>query len=146
MQILLDFDEQLLKKYEHRGASLIFNITWEHDGVYYPSKNWIDFGVVVIGWWIGVINQLGQESNKSEFLFMDGPYSIEIKFDKKQGVVTLVPKGLDVVWIVSFSQLVGELISAAKRIYEEFNRIGVGKTDQISLQKGIKLLQQHVRD
>lgn len=52
MRICLKFDEQLLKNYEKRGASLIFGIAWEHEGVYYPSEDWIDFGSTILDFWL----------------------------------------------------------------------------------------------
>ena len=49
------------------------------DGVSFPSKNWTDFPVIVLGWWLSNLRPLVEGSvDKVECPFMDGPYSLEV--------------------------------------------------------------------
>ena len=42
----------------------------------FPEADWNDFVVVIAGWWITAMEQLGRGRAKVELRFMDGPYWI----------------------------------------------------------------------
>jgi hypothetical protein len=142
MQILVSLDEQLLAKYDKRGAPLFFGITWEHEGIYYPERSWMDFGVVILGWWFAATLRLRQGTDEDKFLFMDGPYAIKAKYYRQEDTLELIPEGLDTIWKVPFNELAKELIRTANGVYRELKRFGIGENDQINLNKYIALLRE----
>lgn len=45
---------------------------------YFPERNWNDFLVIILGWWVNsFINAIKTNANKFEFHFMDGPFLAE---------------------------------------------------------------------
>jgi hypothetical protein len=137
MQIELSFDEELLAKYKKRGAPPLFGIAWKCEGVFYPSDDWLDFGAVILSWWLVSAHRLLKGKDEDEFVFMDGPYSIKIKYCRQADFVQLNPSGLDMTWEVPFYQLAQELIRAANQVCRELIRTGAGARERTALEKGI---------
>lgn len=52
MELHTSIDAELAAEYCARGARPIFTIYWEHEGRAYPADDWIDFGTVILGWWL----------------------------------------------------------------------------------------------
>lgn len=46
----------------------------------FPDPKWNDFIVVILGWWVQTLKkvQLCQIGESNEFLFMDGPYKVQV--------------------------------------------------------------------
>lgn len=141
MKIVLNFDKSRLLEYHKRGSPVVFGISWEHQGIYYPSSNWIDFGGVILAWWLGVIWQMQKGNHEGTFQFMDGPYSIKAKHYLGEGIVELFPSGVNFIWKVSFNQIMEEVSEAANRVCQELKELGIGAETQNSLEKAILLLE-----
>lgn len=135
MNIKVKFDERLLSKFIEGSSPLLFEITWEHDRIEYPMKNWSDFGLVILGWWIGIVIKLFKGEERGEFLFMDGPYSVTAKYDREIGELELSPKGLDVIWKVQYVDFVKMLIDAVKQVDGELAKRGIGKKERQAIEK-----------
>ena len=65
----------------------------EVGGVSFPSFEWVDFPVLILGFWLTNIRSLtlGQ-SNMCECPFMDGPYQFNLSREKGQLGLTLVER------------------------------------------------------
>lgn len=66
-------------------ASLRFsrNVTgtvfFEFGAFQFPERNWNDFVVVILGWWLDATTKLmAAGEGETELYFMDGPYSLRI--------------------------------------------------------------------
>lgn len=69
-------------------------------------ENWSDFGDVILSWWVTTVVQLIEGADESEFLFMDGPYSVQAKYNRQTGIVELIPKESDTVWKMPIVELI----------------------------------------
>ena len=135
MNINVEFDDRLLPRFIEGTSPLLFKITWECDRVEYPMKNWSDFGLVVLGWWIAIALKMFKGDDGGEFLFMDGPYSVAAKYDRETGELELSPKGLDVIWKVQYIDFVKALIDAVQRVDEELVKRGIGEKERQVIEK-----------
>ncbi len=135
MNIKVEFDSRLLPRFIEGTSPLLFEITWEYDRVEYPMKNWSDFGLVVLGWWIAIALKLFKGEDRGEFLFMDGPYSVTAKYYRETGEIELSPKGLDVIWKVQYIDFVKALMDAVKRVDEELVKRGIGEKERQVIEK-----------
>jgi hypothetical protein len=135
MNIKVNFDDSLLSRFIEGNSPLLFEITWEYDRVEYPMKNWSDFGLVVLGWWIAIALKFFKGEDSGEFLFMDGPYSVTAKYHRETGELELSPKGLDVIWNVQYSDFVKMLIDAVQRVDGELATRGIGEKERQAIEK-----------
>lgn len=140
MQIVLGFDEDLLRRYDGRGASLFFRIALEHGGEYYPAEDWWDFGAVIVDWWMLATVRLLQGAPEGKFTFMDGPYVVDVRRMAASRTFELIPEHRDVRWLVPYAEVGRALIKAAQAIVAECERMGVGERDRASLAKGVEAL------
>jgi hypothetical protein len=137
MEIQLGFHHDELRQRIQRGAPLVFEIAWEHDGVVYPAPHWTDFGAVIMVWWLRVVVELFEGTDTSEFLFMDGPYALEARYQPATGLVELAPRGRNWVWRIPLSIVARELVRAANTVSEELLSAGVGEADRQSVEYGV---------
>jgi hypothetical protein len=53
----------------------------------FPSADWNDFVVVVLGWWCRACHELiGNGNGSPEVPFMDGPYRVQMQRHEKQSI------------------------------------------------------------
>ncbi len=135
MNIKVEFDDRLLSRFIEGNSPLLFEITWEYNQVEYPMKNWSDFGLVTLGWWIAIAVKFFKGEDRGEFLFMDGPYSLTAKYNRETGELELSPKGLDAIWYVQYIDFVKALINALKRVDEELGKRGIGEKERQVIEK-----------
>ena len=135
MNIKVEFDDRLLSRFIEGNSPLLFEITWEYDRVEYPMKNWSDFGLVTLGWWIAIALKFFKGEDRGEFLFMDGPYSVTAKYNRETGELELSPKGLDAIWYVQYIDFVKALINALKRVDEEVGKREIGEKERQVIEK-----------
>lgn len=64
------------------------------DGLDYPEKEWSDFIVIVLSWWIDeILSILKQESDNAICEFMDGSYEFAIdRIDQRDWKISFVEK------------------------------------------------------
>lgn len=142
MKLETDFDDALMNKYSRRGAEPIFGIYWTHNGVSYPEKGWIDFGSIVLDWWLIAATALLNSSREEDFVFMDGPYRLSVRSvgDLFHVSMSDTPDP----WKVSQELLVGELLSGAKRVRAKLAELQI--PDNTGLEIGIKELSMAVSE
>ncbi|NJO81410.1 MAG: hypothetical protein HC828_00725 [Blastochloris sp.] len=145
MNIQLQFDRDKLLQRAQQGKPLVFDIAWEHEGVYYPAPYWADFGVVILSWWLRSVVEIAEEG-ASEFLFMDGPYRINAKYDENTKYIRLTPKGQDWVWVVPIDMIAHELIRAANAISRELLANDIGVSERQSLEYGVSSVRKAIFD
>jgi hypothetical protein len=63
-----------------RGAHNITGRIWiDLGGTAFPERDWNDFPVVILGWWLRALQGLLLQTTRSDaFLFMDGPYEYRV--------------------------------------------------------------------
>ncbi|MDA4848906.1 hypothetical protein [Hoeflea poritis] len=66
--------------YEKKSDSLVTGIVYfEFDEHQFPEKNWSDFVIVLLGWWLTAVAKIHSNRSDAEHLeFMDGPFYIEL--------------------------------------------------------------------
>lgn len=136
MKLHVDFDEELMSRYHRRGASPFFTIYWTHSQEAYPNEDWLDFGSVIIGWWLIAATSLLHGALEEEFLFMDGPYALAVRPFGNQYHISM--QGRSELWKVERTSFMNELLSAANQTVAKLNELQI--PDKEGLQIGIREL------
>ncbi|MBO0950617.1 hypothetical protein [Fibrella forsythiae] len=103
----------------------------------FPDTDWNDFVVVLLGWWVESAINLKQGLSKQERLrFMDGPYSILVKYiDKNQLSLDFIEKDHTIdssfIQLSSFINILSKACEKLLKIIEANN----WQTGDISLLK-----------
>lgn len=61
-----------------RGA-ISGRLFFEIDDTFFPSEEWFDFVMPVLGWWIENVMRLNLPDAEVKQVFMDGPYEIRMR-------------------------------------------------------------------
>ena len=144
MEIRVEFDNQELVRFINGKGPLLFEVSWENNGTYYPMKHWSDFGNVILGWWFATTVELLEGADEGKFLFMDGPYSVKAKYNRQTGIVELIPKGRDAVWKMPIVELLKKLLQAIDKTFEELSRRGIGEEKQAALAENSAVLRRYL--
>ena len=132
MKLCVDFDDALIEKYVRRGSNPLFAIYWKQGETTYPEEQWVDFGSVVLGWWLVAARLLVEGAPEAEFLFMDGPYRLNARRFGNQ--LHFSAEGEAWLWRVSTETFVSELLEAAAEVKRKFSELGI--SDKGGLQVG----------
>lgn len=63
----------------HKGGNITGEIWLDVAGFEFPEKNWSDFPIIILDWWLDALFELWSEKkSRGECLFMDGSYSFEV--------------------------------------------------------------------
>src|SRR5437588_5592384 len=116
MNLRITFDDALLLRYDRRGASASFGICWEHEGTWYPSPNWIDFGAVILDWWMIAARNLMQGERRQELYFMDGPFRLILTLLKDGTTVVCTDPKESLHWIFTLNELITQLRNASMEV------------------------------
>ncbi len=136
MKLQLRFDDDLIRKYVEREADPFFGICWLHNGIAYPEAEWLDFGSVILGWWLMTATSLVRGSLEEEFLFMDGPYALSVR--SRNNLYHISMEGRSESWTVERTSFMNELLSAANQTVAKLNELQI--PDKEGLQIGIREL------
>ena len=136
MRLHVSFDDSLIKKYVERGSSPLFTIYWTHEGMAYPEDQWMDFGSVILSWWLVAARSLLESAAKADFLFMDGPYCLEIR--RVNDRVYVSAEDSSVQWQISTEDFAAELLRVADTIQKKFAELGI--SDKEGLEIGVQKL------
>ena len=135
MKLCVDFDDALIERYVRRGGNPLFTIYWKQGGAAYPEEQWLDFGSVIIGWWLIAAKSLLDGAEEAEFPFMDGPY--RMKAHRLGNMVHFSADKEVWMWRTPISTFMAELLNAADTVQQKLAVLG---SDQESLQTGTRLL------
>jgi hypothetical protein len=141
MQIRVGFDDEILGRYGSRGSSLLFQIAFENDGIQFPHEGWVDFGCVVLGWWMTAIFRLAEGSHEEELCFMDGPYTL-MAYRRDSELMLRASEGPAFEAKTSLAELRKEVSAAANAVLRHVSRLGLSGPDVGALQTGLSRLQQ----
>ncbi len=144
MKLEVRIDSHAMNKYIREGGQLLFDIAWVDNGLYYPMDPWLDFGILVLGWWTNAIVPMirGEEDN-IKLSFMDGPYYLMVTIDRSSQEVTFSGEnGRTFEAKSSIDEVRKQIISAAKFIDAELSKHNLLNTDRESLAWCIKSLSQ----
>lgn len=146
MKIKLKFDDELLKEYEARNSSPFFGICLQHDGQFYPSEDWMDFGSVILAWWMAAQFHLLGSGRCQKFLFMDGPYEVKVRHRRSSKMMELRPQGWDVVWKIPPYELTEVILSAAETVVEKLAQLETGSKEREVLERSVGKLRKITSD
>jgi len=146
MEIKLEFDDELLKEYEKRNSSPFFKSVIEQEGQFYPSKNWMDFGAVILNWWIDALLHLLGSERGQEFLFMEGNYEIKIRHRRSSKMMELQPLGIETIWKISPEAITESVLQAAETVIEKLAQLDIGKRERKALKNSAEQLRKVLSD
>ncbi len=133
MKLYIDFDDDLMRKYHGRGASPLFAIYWTDGAQAYPEEGWLDFGSVVLSWWLVATQQLLAGTSAVEFMFMDGPFELNVLPINNLARVTSIES--DISWKMPTTTFVREILQAAERTANKLAELEI--PDETGLAVGI---------
>lgn len=119
-----------------------FEIYWEHDGLFYPMEHWVDFGCILVGWWVSTVIKLLRGNSEGSFAFMDGPYSLLAKLDQNTQTLSLQPRGMNITWEMNFTELLVALSQAVSLIHEKLIEREVSEEDKTIFRRYSEILQE----
>lgn len=146
MNLVIAFDDKLLRQYDERGESAFFTIYWCYDGGFYPSEGWYDFGAIVLDWWIIAARQLLRGATSQDFGFMDGPYWLTVRVESDGSRISCRDLRNSVSWVATLEELVSEIKQAANNVVRHLIERNVNAKDRTCLQLGLSRLQQVLAD
>lgn len=138
-RIVVNFDRERLRRYAKRGSPAFFDFRVESNNGSYPDEHWMDFGAVVVGWWIMAALRMRSGSNEEQFLFMDGPHLLTAR--RRDLIVDFMATDSDFAISVLFEDFVAELKKSAKEIADTLSDSSEFPDEVNSLKKGVKLLE-----
>jgi hypothetical protein len=109
----------------HFGNLVTGELWIQYDSFSFPYKNWSDFPVIILGWWLENIQSLitGYEK-QCECSFMDGPYLFKIVVENDSNwLIQFIKSGVnkDICEFqirISYKELLNEILDSAKNILD----------------------------
>lgn len=136
MNLNIGFDDGSIKKYVGRGRSPIFTIYWTQDGVAYPEEQWLDFGSVLLSWWLVAAKSLLDGATEAELPFMDGPFRLKVR--RIGNLLHVSADDQPWQWRTPLETFVAELLRATSQVQQKSLDLGV--PDREGLQVGVEQL------
>lgn len=133
--ICTEFDDLILQDYDSRGANAFFGLRIKFDETCFPDQKWMDFGGVVLGWWMFQYVRLRNDEVDVSFSFMDGPFRLNLSRSNDDVTFTL-PSG-EVVGKALMPEIEESLRSAGRRVIDHLSRRNVDEAGCKSLSLGI---------
>jgi hypothetical protein len=144
MQIKVQTDQLQTELVNEDASTLLLEIVWEFDGLYYPEKNWTDFACVIIGWWVSTVVKIMDGEDKVNFAFMDGPYSIEARYNREARELEMMPRGIFSVKKVGIRELIEALSQAVDAVYRKFVELGIQERERIFFKRYFEILEGYL--
>lgn len=138
MKLILDFNDDLIRECEGRKSSPLLGICWEHDGLYFPDREWRDFGSVIVGWWLVSLRKLLDGSPRQDLRFMDGPHRLNVRLLGDGTIVRCRFDKLAAPYDLPIDLLVDNVQTAAGEIRERFALLNVAGSECKSLEAGLE--------
>ena len=112
------------KRFFLSSSALFGDLFFEFDNGFFPCKDWNDFTIEVLNWWISALLELS-EGKPVDCLYLDGSFMFTVKMNhQKQCIVRFIEGGLGEKEVIhkelqtSLKDLMGELISACEDFFE----------------------------
>jgi len=142
MELKVQFDGSLLSEYEKRGSSKLFGIWWTFGRTAYPEEGWLDFGAVILGWWIVALMKLLAGEPRVELLFMDGPFALSVQRQPNGKEVLVTTKDGEASGIYRYSDLAQAVLRAANATCREFLAANVAVAERAALEADMHALKR----
>jgi len=131
MRIITGFDDESVARYASRGRSLETTLYMEHEGVFYPEREWIDSGNIVVSWWLVAALQLSTGQSEAIFTYMEGPYRMNVV---RQGdKLRMSASDRKLIWELPLSELINAVVYAAESILSKLNELGLPDTNGLGV-------------
>jgi len=140
MEIKVAFDEERMRRYHDRGSPLFFGIHWARQEEAYPADNWLDFGAVILGWWLGAAAKLVEGSTEQKFSFMDGSFSLTAR--REGDLLRITGETEPVAWTIPLEEVTAAVIRAANEVHRELLRLDMAIEEREGLASGIHQLER----
>lgn len=138
MRIVTDFDPELMREYTERGRSPLITLYVEHGGFAYPETDWIDFGCIVLSWWLVAMIELYQNRHEIVLRFMDGPYGLHLVRRSVHVCISTIDD--KVIGEATLMDLSNTIITAALETLAKLEELGL--PDNSGLQQGVEALRK----
>ena len=139
MRINFQIDPGLVEHYRARAPRILVGMNLEHGGTYYPSEEWLDFGGIVLGWWLMAFAKLRGGEEPQCLCFMDGPYELVVRTVEHMLVLRSDDNSIE--WRVDVDEFEHELLRASELAIEAFREHGVAEVSD-TLELGVRELRQ----
>ena len=139
MHIDISFNDELLQRYAARQAPLLFSISIADANSHYPEEAWMDFGCVILGWWITACLNLINGSKEETMRFMDGPYAL-IALVRASTLTLRSSEGPAFEVVTTLADFQRVLGAAANRVLRHVVRLGLRGDDVVELEVGLRKL------
>ncbi len=118
------------------GSALSGLLFIEVDGFYFPAKNWGDYVLPVLGWWIENLMRLTLPDSEVKNIFMDGPYSFRLRRSGTNDDVHLTFHDGDLIlpgeYMISYKRCLAAHRGAAQHVLNEIKEMGLSTSKDIS--------------
>lgn len=75
---------------QYKNGNILSKIYLEIENVYFPEKEWVDFSVIIMTWWIDEILKIEDNYGEiHEFFFMDGLFKFTLSKDTDKWIMLL---------------------------------------------------------
>ncbi|MCB0036461.1 MAG: hypothetical protein KDE51_20655 [Anaerolineales bacterium] len=144
MNLEINIDDARLQKHNKLSKPLVFGIAWRFDDTFYPDENWMDFGIVILGWWFHAAVNLAKGEKELTLPFMDGPYRVRVTVNNNEKNLTIAPDGTNIRESISFKNFCIELIDATNKIIEKLCELKIDESNVHVLKQYIEMLRPHM--
>lgn len=118
------FKVKIGKRFFLSKSSLFGDIYFEFQGTSFPEKNWNDFILIILHWWLEALKKLPKDA-ETEFHFMDGSFEISVKLEasKKECSLKFIERMVNCKKVlgsinIPLKLLISELLSAFESLEE----------------------------
>ncbi len=131
----------------YESGSVVGRIYWRVGNRFFPSKNWEDFPVPILAWWLAACRKHIDRATRQKLNFMDGPYVIRLSAaTATTSELAFCRRGLrapEVLMTVRVrkTMLRKALIAAAEKIIAACKRLSMTSEDVNDLERELKKLQ-----
>lgn len=121
-------------------------IHWRVGSKAFPSKDWDDFVVVILSWWMAEMRSHLRSGTRRRLLFMDGPYFVELStVSTSVGELKFCRDGLRGADVLAVQQvrkaaLRRSLMTAAESTLAKCRRMSASSPDIDKLEREFKKL------
>jgi hypothetical protein len=125
-RVHVEVDPVTCRRYVERGDEPLMTIFWSNGRWAYPGDGWMDFGSVIIYWWIVAISRMQSGvADACDLPFMDGSFRLRVhRVGDCDSVRVSDPTG-EVQTVTTLDALAGAVADAAVEMFAQLQQHGV---------------------
>ena len=139
MQLYVKFVDEWMLESNQRGTTPLFIIFWKLKNTYYPCKEWIDLGAVILDWWLLALERIKGGSTHEDLVFREGPYRLKLIANHKNNILTVGTKKETNLVEISIDAFINELVKAARTTVKKLEELNIAQSSQKDLMEGIRI-------